>query len=173
MQPSSDIILIGMPGAGKSTVGVLLAKMTSRSFIDTDLRIQHAESRTLQQIVDQDGYLKLRAIEEKILLAIRAEGLVIATGGSAVYSEKAMRHLARLGRIVFLDVTRQTLLHRVTDYETRGLAKRPDQSFDELFEERYALYKKYAEVTIACDRLNHEEVCGKIIAEIARYTDKK
>jgi shikimate kinase len=162
-----SIILIGMPGSGKSTVGVLLAKVISHNFVDTDLLIQRAESRSLQRIVDQDGYLALRAIEEKILLSLCGEHQVIATGGSAVYSEKAMNHLANLGTIVFLDVTKKTLLHRVTDYETRGLAKRPDQSFDELYKERYALYKKYADVTIPCDRMTHEEVCYTIIARIS------
>jgi shikimate kinase len=163
MRSSPNIILIGMPGSGKSTAGVLLAKKTTHTFVDTDLLIQNAEKQTLQQIVDSRGYQALRAIEEKILLGLDGRNQVIATGGSAVYSEKAMKHLHELGVIVFLDVDMTTLLSRVSDYETRGLAKRPDQSIVELFEERLALYQKYADVTIACGSMNHEAVCAKIL----------
>lgn len=163
MRSSPNIVLIGMPGSGKSTVGVLLAKKTAHTFVDTDLLIQNAEKQTLQQIVDSRGYQALRAIEENILLGLDNRNQVIATGGSAVYSEKAMKHLHELGIIVFLDVDMATLLSRVSDYETRGLAKRPDQTFSGLFEERLALYQRYADITIACGSMNHEAVCKKIL----------
>lgn len=159
----SNIVLIGMPGSGKSTVGVILAKLTSRSFVDTDVLIQTRQGRSLQDIVDGDGYLSLRAIEEKTLLGLDLRSHVIATGGSAVYSTAAMQHLKADGAIVFLDVNLETLKVRVTDYDTRGLAKRPDQNVDDLFAERSALYRKYADITIACEGLGHEEVCARII----------
>ena len=152
-----------MPGSGKSTVGVILAKLTSRSFVDTDVLIQTRQGRSLQDIVDGDGYLSLRAIEEKTLLGLDLRSHVIATGGSAVYSTAAMQHLKADGAIVFLDVNLETLKVRVTDYDTRGLAKRPDQNVDDLFAERSALYRKYADITIACEGLGHEEVCARII----------
>lgn len=152
-----------MPGAGKSTIGVLLAKQTSKDFIDTDVLIQVAEGRLLQDIVDSQGYLVLRAIEEGVLLGLSCCNCVVATGGSAVYSDAAMQHLKAGGMTVFLDVDIATLNSRVHDYETRGLAKRPDQSFAELFEERLVLYRKYADLTVNCIGLTQEEVCSKII----------
>jgi shikimate kinase len=162
----TNIVLIGMPGSGKSTVGVILAKLTSKGFIDTDLLIQSSEERPLQEIVDADGYLELRRIEERILLGIVVRDHVIATGGSAVYSRQAMERLAKNGIIVFLDVDLATLQTRVADFATRGLAKRPEQSFADLYQERVALYRKYAEITIECSRLSHEEACAEIIASL-------
>jgi shikimate kinase len=164
----SNIILIGMPGSGKSTVGILLAKQTGRDFVDTDIHIQTAQSRSLQDIVDQDGYLVLRKIEEEILLKLDVRNKVIATGGSAVYSTPAMEHLKAHGVAVFLQVDLPTLKARVRDYETRGLAKRPDQSLDDLFVERCALYRKYADITIDCIGRTHEEVCVRIIKELTK-----
>ncbi len=164
----SNIVLIGMPGSGKSTVGVLLAKFTSRSFIDTDILIQMEQGRCLQDIVDRDGYLSLRRIEEDILLKLDCRNHVIATGGSAVYSQAAMENLKKDGIIVFLDVDLPTLLSRVSDFATRGLAKRPDQSVADLFAERLALYQKYADVTIGSIGLTHEDVCASIVTELER-----
>jgi shikimate kinase len=161
--PRSNIVLIGMPGSGKSTVGVLLAKQTCRGFLDTDVMIQAATGRTLQHIVDRDGYLALRRIEEETLLGLTLRNHVIATGGSAVYSTAAMEHLRAGGVVVFLDCDLSTLGSRVHDVGTRGLAKRPDQTFGELFDERRPLYQRYAEITISCDGLNHEEAVTRII----------
>ncbi len=159
----TNIVLIGMPGSGKSTVGIILAKMTSRDFIDTDVLIQVSQGRALQDIVDHDGYIVLRQIEEKELLALNCRNHIIATGGSAVYGPKAMEHLKSNGIIVFIDVDLHTLESRVSDYKSRGLAKPPDQSFAELFEERLKLYRQYADVTIHAANLSQEEVCEKII----------
>ena len=164
---SSNIVLIGMPGSGKSTVGVILAKKTMKDFVDTDILIQKSQSRPLQDIVDKDGYLALREIEEAVLLELNVHNHVVSTGGSAVYGERAMAHLKSGGVAVFLDVTLDTLEARVPDFSTRGLAKRPDQSFEELFAERNALYRRYADVTVKCDGLTPEQVCASIIAQVA------
>ncbi len=161
----TNIVLIGMPGSGKSTVGVLLAKMAGLSFVDTDVLIQKDQGRALQDIVDQDGYLKLREIEEKTILKLDCRNHVIATGGSAVYSQAAMDHLKKNGVVVFLNVDLQTLFARVQDFDTRGLAKRPDQGVADLFQERHALYRKYADLTIDCEGIPHEQVCAKIIVQ--------
>ena len=163
----TNIILIGMPGSGKSTVGILLAKLTALDFIDTDILIQTTFKQSLQNIVDRDGYQALRRIEEEVLLRLDCREHVIATGGSAVYSDAAMAHLKSGGRVVFLQVDLATLKARVRDYNTRGLAKRPDQTVDDLFAERSALYRKYADVTIECSGLTHDEVCEKIIQELS------
>ncbi len=168
MVNNSNIILIGMPGSGKSTVGVILAKMTSRNFVDSDVLIQTREQRSLQDIVDKDGHMALRQIEEDVLLSISETNHVIATGGSATYSDKAMNHLHQYGFIVFLHADLETLKKRITNYETRGLAKRADQSFADLFQERLSLYKQYSQLTIASSQRTQEEVCIEIIAKIQR-----
>ena len=165
----SNIVLIGMPGSGKSTVGVLLAKQLSLGFIDTDLLIQYREGRALQQIVDCDGYLALRRIEEEVLLALQCRDHVIATGGSAAYSMAAMQHLKANGTAVFLHADLVTLQQRVHDYATRGVAKRPDQTLADLFAERLSLYRRYADITIDSSGLNHEEVCCRIVAELQHF----
>ncbi len=155
-----------MPGAGKSTVGIILAKQLSKDFIDTDVLIQVSEGRILQDIVDNDGYMALRAIEEKVLHGLTCSNCVIATGGSAVYSDRAIRHLKGHGIAVFLDADVATLNARVHDYEARGLAKRPEQTFAELFEERLVLYRKYADLTVNCIGLTQEEVCARVVQGI-------
>ncbi|TBW49840.1 shikimate kinase [Marinobacter halodurans] len=166
MNEHPNIVLIGMPGSGKSTVGVLLAKRTAMEFIDTDLLIQSAEGKTLQEIVDGTGYQALRHIEERVLCDLHASGAVISTGGSAVYSEAAMSHLKTNGRVVFLDVSLSTVQHRIGDYSLRGISKRPDQTIEELFAERNALYRRYADIIVDCDALNQEEACQAVLDQL-------
>jgi shikimate kinase len=167
IRAKSNIVLIGMPGCGKSTVGVLLAKLTSRAFLDTDLLVQTAEGRTLQDIVDQNGYMALRKIEEELLLGLNCRNNVIATGGSAAYSSRAMVHLQSQGTIVFLDVDLTTLESRIKDFATRGLAKSPSQTLADLFSERRALYQRFADLTINGSLLDQESVCESIIKGLA------
>jgi shikimate kinase len=163
----SNIILVGMPGSGKSTVGVILAKLLSRNFLDTDILIQTSEQRSLQDIIDAQGYMALRRIEERILLSLCCKAQVIATGGSAVYSQSGMEWLRTNGIVVYLKVDLSTLELRVRDITKRGLAKRPDQTFASLFQERSPLYSRYSDLTIDCIGLTHEEVCARIIDQLA------
>lgn len=158
----SNIVLVGMPGSGKSTVGVILARRLGMDFVDTDVILQTAEGRRLQDIVDRDGYLALRRVEERVLLSLSLRRHVIATGGSAVYSTAAMAHLRAGGRVVFLDADIATLEARVRDFGSRGLAKRADQSFEDLFAERRPLYLSYADLVIPCGAQIHEEVAEAI-----------
>ncbi len=155
-----------MPGSGKSTVGVILAKMTSRDFIDTDILIQLSEKRSLQDIIDSGGHMALRSIEERVLLSVEYDNHVIATGGSAAYSHAAMTHLQSIGKIFFLNADLPTLQSRIKNFDTRGLAKRPDQSFADLFNERLALYQQYADVTVTSTGSTQDEVCTEIIAHL-------
>jgi len=168
-QQKTNIVLIGMPGSGKSTVGVILAKMLAKSFLDTDILIQKCENRTLQDIIDQEGHMALRAIEEQVLLGITCNHHVIATGGSAAYSEPAMNHLKQQGVMVFLYADLPTLRKRISNYETRGLAKRPDQSFLDLFNERLTLYKKYCDITVPSSEQNQEQVSELVISRLKSY----
>jgi len=168
--PPPNIVLIGMPGSGKSTVGVILAKQLSRGFVDTDLLIQTAQGRSLQSIVDTDGYLALRNIEELLLVSLDCSNQVIATGGSAAYSHPAMTHLKQGGIVVFLHADLETLNHRVHDFSERGLAKSAEQTLDDLFVERLSLYRAYADITIDSCLLTHEQVCTRIIEQIEAVT---
>lgn len=162
----SNLVLIGMPGSGKSTVGVILAKKAMRGFVDTDVLIQTSQKRTLQEIVDTDGYVALRKIEAEQILGLNVRNHVIATGGSAVYSHQAMTHLKSSGLVIFLDADVATLESRVLDFSMRGLAKRPGQSLSDLFEERYPLYAKYADIIIRCSELTQDGVCSRIIEKM-------
>lgn len=158
----SNLTLIGMPGAGKSTVGIILAKNTGLGFIDTDVLIQINQQRTLQQIIDENDYLNLRAVEEKEILKINIKNHVIATGGSVVYSEKAMTHLKGISKIIFLEVSFEEIKRRIHNFETRGIAKSKTQTFEDLFEERQILYKKYAEMIVDCNVLDQERLAEQI-----------
>lgn len=166
-RPYSNVALIGMPGAGKSTVGVILAKYATMDFVDTDLLIQVDEGRTLQQILEEDGYLQLRQIEEQVVLSLDCEQHVIATGGSVVYSPTAMQHLRANSICVFLDAPYKTLRLRVTDLDTRGIASAPGQNFHDVYVERIELYRQYADVTVDCSRLQIEEVADAVCRKLA------
>jgi shikimate kinase len=162
----SNIVLVGMPGVGKSTVGVLLAKRSTRSFLDADLVIQSQQGRSLQQILDQEGYCGFREIEEATLLGLEVQHSVIATGGSAVYSPRAMAHLKRSGVVVFLDIDLATLEARLSDFDTRGIARAPGQSLADLYGERQALYAKYGDVEIDCRGRSQEDISTSIMAAL-------
>ncbi|MBN1225564.1 MAG: shikimate kinase [Deltaproteobacteria bacterium] len=166
MTLKNNIVLIGMPGAGKSTVGVILAKLMSRGFIDTDILIQSRMGKSLQDIVDHEGHMALRRIEEDVILSLNLSNHVIATGGSAIYSRPAMTHLKKNGIAFFLNVDLAVLQSRVRDFDTRGLARRPDQDMADLFKERYPLYIKHTDITVNCADLTQEEVCASIIKEL-------
>jgi shikimate kinase len=162
----STISLIGMPGAGKSTVGVLLAKLTGLAFNDTDLEIQIRAGATLQEIVDSRGHVALRALEEEILLAVPLQGSVIATGGSVVYSDRIMQRLQQAGPVVYLEVSLPTLEARVAAAPPRGIASEPGHSYADIFAERTPLYRRYANLTVVGEGHNSQEVAMAILARL-------
>jgi shikimate kinase len=145
---NNNITLIGMPGAGKSTVGNLLSKLMDLGFIDTDSLICQAHQRTLQNIVNEDGHMKLRQYEEQVMLELSVEQTVISTGGSAVYSPAAMQHLSTISKIIYLSASYEVIAERIKDLDTRGLVKQPRQCLHDLYVERTTLYEKYAEITV-------------------------
>ncbi|MBW2690267.1 MAG: shikimate kinase [Deltaproteobacteria bacterium] len=166
-----NIILIGMPGAGKSTVGVLLAKRLGYHFIDTDLLLQTRQQSRLQQIIASVGLDAFKQLEADVLCTLETTHSVVATGGSAVYSEQAMARLKKLGQLVFIDIPLQGLLDRVNDMDSRGLVIGADETYEHLYEERQPLYKKYAEVTIPGDGLTVEEVAAAIERSVCEQTE--
>ena len=162
MNVDTNLVLIGMPGVGKSTVGVLLAKATSRDFLDTDVYIQAKEGRSLQEIIDREGTEAFCRLEERHVLSLICRSCVIATGGSVVYHATAMRHLGSSGIIIHLDLDLPALERRLTNLDSRGVVMTPGQTFSYLFAERQALYRKYAQYTIPCGNRTHEEIVGEI-----------
>lgn len=159
----SNVTLIGMPGAGKSTIGIILAKLLSCNFVDTDILIQTSRRKSLQEIIEESDHLHLREIEAEEILKLDVEDHIIATGGSAVYSTTAMQHLGEISTIIYLEVDYEELVRRIHNFDTRGIACSKDQSFKDVYNERQVLYNRYAEVTIACNALDQQEIGEKIV----------
>jgi len=162
-----NIVLIGMPGVGKSTIGVILAKVMSLHFIDTDVLIQVQEGRSLQEIIDNEGLDAFLCIEERTVLSLDCTKTVIATGGSVVYSTRAMGHLGSSGIIVHLDLPLNLIDERLKDFEDRGVVRRPGQGLKDLYDERLPLYRSYAGIGVDCSGKTHEEVIAKILFALA------
>ncbi len=168
MTDGGNLILIGMPGAGKTTVGVLLAERLGFAFLDTDIAIQTREGRRLQQIIDADGRAAFGQIEERAILALAVDAHVIATGGSAVYSAKAMRHLGAIGTICHLDADPKCLLRRIDNLESRGIAMARGQGLAALYAERRPLYLQHAEVSIDCTDLDPAQVVQHLLRRLEK-----
>ncbi len=157
-----NIVLIGMPGVGKSTVGVLLAKALGMHFLDTDVFIQAAQGRSLQEIIDTDGLATFCKIEEDYATCIDLTNAVIATGGSVVYSERAMQSLAEHGVIIHLDLPVKRIEQRLANLPTRGVVMEKGQTIRSLYAQRQPLYRKYAQITIDCTDKTHEQIVVEI-----------
>lgn len=159
-----NIVLIGMPASGKSTVGVILAKTLGVGFIDTDLVIQQREGRLLQDIIDSDGLDKFLEVEENAILSLDCENCVISTGGSAVFGERAMEKLKKDSVTVFIDVSPDALKKRLSNIKTRGIAAKSGESVENILKQRLPLYKKYADFTISTENENVESSVEKIVS---------
>jgi shikimate kinase len=158
-----NIVLIGMPGAGKSTLGVLLAKTLGMSFMDTDLIIQEKEGRLLQEIIDTRGVAEFISIEARVILEIRVANCVIATGGSAVYDAKAVSHLQAIGKLFYLKLPYEEIERRIKNMASRGIAIEKGQKLVDLYQERVKLYEKYADIIVDCSGAAMEESIQKIV----------
>lgn len=145
---SENIVLIGMPTSGKSTVGVIVAKILGMDFVDTDIVIQQREGMRLSEIIDKHGLDAFLDCEEQALLSLNVKNTVIATGGSAVYSRKAMEYLKTSSKVVYLKVEKEELFKRLKDVKARGVVLRNGETVDEMFEERIKLYNEFADITV-------------------------
>ena len=166
---ANNITLIGMPGAGKSTLGVVLAKIMNKGFVDGDLVIQGVCGKTLQAIIDEEGPEAFIATENRILSELTADNTVIATGGSAVYSDEAMRHLAALGPVVYLEISYDSLLGRLCDLHERGVVMKEglSMSLRELYDERKPLYERYADIVVNVDDLSIPAAARKVANSVS------
>ncbi len=164
-EPGKDnIVLIGMPGAGKSTLGIVLAKIMNYDFVDADLVIQQQSDKTLERIIDALGPEGFIAVENQVLIGMQAQHTVIATGGSAVYSDEAMRHLGSIGRVVYLKISFEELRGRLSDLSERGVVMKGGigMSLRDLYDERRPLYEKYADVVVDVSDLSITAAARKV-----------
>lgn len=160
-----NIILIGMPGAGKSTVGVVLAKRLGYAFVDSDLVIQEKYGRLLHDLIEEYGTEGFRELENEVNSGIDVQRSVIATGGSAVYGWEAMEHFRKIGTVVYLKLPYAEIAERVGDLNARGVSMVPGQTLEDLYKERTPLYEKYAHITINCE--------GKMLRELVAEVERK
>lgn len=158
-----NIVLIGMPGAGKSTAGVVLAKVLGYKFIDTDLLIQQEENRLLHEIIEQDGTEKFLEIENRVNAGINTDKAVIATGGSVVYGTEAMKHLKSIGTVVYLKLSYEILEKRLHNIKGRGVVLKDGQTLKMLYAERIPLYEKYADIVIEEEDKNVEDTIEAVL----------
>jgi shikimate kinase len=161
-----NVILIGMPGAGKSTVGVILAKVLGFNFIDSDLLIQEQEGRLLKDIIAKEGQEGFCRIENQVNRDIKAENTVIATGGSIVYCSEAMEHLRRIGTVVYIKLSYETIDNRLGNIRQRGVVFQEGQTLKDLYEERCPLYERYAHIVIDAEGLGMEELMERIVIDV-------
>lgn len=166
MSHKTNIVLIGLPGVGKSTAGVILAKITGKEFTDSDLVIQRKEGRLLSTIIEEEGVEGFIDIENRINASLAVENSVIATGGSVVYGEEAMDHLKEIGTVVYLRVPFEIIDKRLSDIKGRGVVLREGQTLHDIYEERIVLYEKYADIIVDEVGLSIEETVTQIIRKL-------
>ena len=159
----SNIVLIGMPGVGKSTIGVILAKELGYQFLDADLLIQKQENRLLKEIIAQDGVDGFISIENQVNASIEAEKTIIATGGSVIYGQEAMKHLQEIATIVYLRLPYEELKQRLGNLKNRGVVLKAGQTLKDLYDERIVLYEKYADITVNEEKKGIEATLENII----------
>ena len=165
-----NITLIGMPGVGKSTIGVVLAKVLGYQFLDSDLLIQKQEGRKLHQIISQEGNEGFKIIENRVNASIQAEETVIATGGSVIYCPEAMEHLKSIGTVVYLKLSLEPLSKRLGNLKGRGVLLKEGQTLEDLYRERTPLYEKYADLVINEEGKDLEGCLQAVLEKLNRQT---
>ncbi len=169
----NNLVLIGMPGVGKSTVGVILAKVLGYQFVDSDIVIQEREKRLLREIIAQEGVDGFIEIENQVNASLKVDKSIIATGGSVVYGKEAMAHLKNIGTVCYLKLSYQQLEKRLSDIKGRGVVLKEGQTLKELYEERTALYERYADMIIDEENLTVEMTISKIVEAIENEKNHK
>lgn len=164
----NNIVLIGMPGVGKSTIGVILAKILGYKFVDADLLIQEREGRLLKDIIAQEGIDGFIQIENDVNKSIQTQKTIIATGGSVVYGKEAMEHLSEIGTVIYLKLDLNHLKKRLGDVKGRGVVLRENQTLEDLFNERTPLYEKYADIEVDEAGLTVEMTVDKLVEKLAK-----
>lgn len=167
----TNVVLIGMPGVGKSTIGVILAKVLGYEFLDSDLLIQKREGRKLHEIISTQGNEAFQKIENEVNVSIRADHTVIATGGSVVYCEEAMRHLCEIGTVVYLKLPLRALKRRLGNLKMRGVILKEGQTLGDLYRERSPLYEKYADITVNESGKNLEDSLREVLKALKMDTE--
>lgn len=157
-----NITLIGMPGAGKSTVGVVLAKRMGMDFIDTDLIIQKEYNKTLSEIINEKGIEEFKKVENDVISKLELDNTIIATGGSAVYGKEAMKHLRDISKVVYIELSEENIEDRLGDLNERGVVLEDGETLQELYDERIPLYKKYAHIIVNANDMVLREVVKNI-----------
>lgn len=173
MKKKDNLILIGMPASGKSTIGVVLAKVIGYDFIDSDLLIQRREGKRLSEIIEEKGIDGFLAVENEVNASITARRSVIATGGSAVYGEEAMRHLREIGAVIYLQVDYEIIEKRLHNIRRRGVTLREGQTLRELYDERCGLYEKYADLIVREGSGGIEAVTARIIRTLRAVGERE
>lgn len=161
-----NIVLIGMPGVGKSTIGVILAKILGYKFIDADIVIQQGEGKLLHEIIKSEGVEGFIKVENRVNASLDCHKAVIATGGSVVYGKEAMEHLKKIGRVVYLKVDYEIINHRLNNLKGRGVVLKDGQDLKALYEERIPLYEKYADIVVDENDCNIEETVEKLVKSL-------
>ena len=167
-----NIVLIGMPGAGKSTVGVVLAKVAGHRFVDSDLVIQETTGKLLHELITEHGMEGFLEIENKINAELNITKAIIATGGSVIYGEEAMEHLKEIGLVVYLKLSLESIADRLGDLKQRGVALKEGWGLKELYEERVPLYEKYADLVIDCEQKSIREITEEIAREYEKIRNR-
>ena len=166
MNARDNVVLIGMPGVGKSTVGVILAKVLGYQFVDADLVIQQQEGKLLREIIEEVGTDGFIQVENRVNAGLKCSKTIIATGGSVIYGQEAMEHLKEIGTVVYLEVSFPTLEKRLSDIKGRGVVLKEGQTLYDLYEERTPLYEKYADVRVSEDGLSVEETVEQLVNKL-------
>lgn len=170
MEQKENVVLIGMPGCGKSTIGVVLAKVLGYEFTDSDLLIQKQEGKLLREIIAEQGEEEFLKIEEAVNAGIRTERHVIATGGSVIYSDKAMQHLKEIGTVVYLKLSFASICNRLGNIRRRGVVLKDGQSLKDLYDERTPLYEQYADITIDAEGYDIEGLMDEVAQALVNTT---